>query len=190
MSETSENDRLRAPPAPANRVIKESLTMMFWSRLASGLRRTACRHKLPARRRALVFAAMVPLLLATSHVVIAKPWHDHGELAQAMARDAACAGAVQMLLGAAPLDIQEAVIGRLVTSGFRTVHGHEVVVTHGSSDDGTSAADFPLAVRISYRDEHYLLEDVIAYARSWAVTSVVVDEADIDECTLGPFTEA
>ena len=154
-----------------------------WSKIPTKLPWTTSSNGPAARRRALTSIVIAPLLGVASHAVVANPWSDHGPLAHTIAREAACAGAEKLLLGGTPLEIEWAAIDRLVTGGFRKVHGYEVLVSHRSSDQGRISADFSVAVSIVHQDKHYLLEELIDYRPSWAVQSVFVDEVNFDQCT-------
>lgn len=161
-----------------------------WNKFVSRLHWIINWNEPAARRRALVLTVIALLLGVTSHAVVAQPWRDHGAQAHAIAQEAACASAEKLLLGGTPLEINGAAINRLIKGGFRSVHGYEVLVTHRSIDHGPNGAGFSVVVSLTHQDMHYLLEEFIDYRPSWAVQSVVVDEANFDQCTRVDLTRA
>ena len=132
-------------------------------------------------KRALGLLITAAFVVVASHTVAARPWHDHRPLAQVITRAAACAGAEELLRGGIPLEIEMAAISRLAKN-FRRVHGHEVLVTQKSTDQGQSSPEFSIAVSLTHQQEHYLLEDFVGYRPTWVVQSVIVDEANFDQC--------
>ena len=153
-----------------------------WNEIEAKLRWVTNWNRLVARRPALASAVIASLFGGMSHAVLAQPWNDHGALAHAMTQEAACAGAATLLFGGTPLEIKMAAIDHLVKGGFRKVHGYEVLVTHRSIDHELNGSDFSVTVSVVHQDQHYLLEELIDYRPSWTVQSVVVDEAEFDQC--------